>query len=120
MEIASYETENNKKAGQKVENNFQCEICHKYFGSKNILGKHIKGVHLRVKNFHCQICEISFVRNDELKSHVRKKHPKDGEVPEKFYCDQCAKQFTEKKSLNYHIKYRCARITAKNYHCDLW
>ena len=119
MEIESYDPETNKKVGKKVENNFQCEMCHKYFGAKKILSKHIKFVHLRVKNFHCQICEISFVQKHELKSHVRKKHPKDGQVPEKFYCDQCKKEFAEKYILNNHIKYM-HQITEKNYHCDLW
>ena len=117
MEVESYET--NKNEGKKVENNFQCEKCHKYFATKNTLSKHTIVVHLGVKNFHCQICEISFVQKHELKSHVRKIHPKDGEVPEFFYCDQCSKQFAEKCILNYHIKY-VHEITEKNYHCDLW
>ena len=115
MEIESYET--NKNVGKKDEN--KCEICHKYFAAKNNLRKHIRAIHLRVKNYHCQICEISFSQSHKLKSHVQKKHPKDGEVPEKFSCDKCTKQFAEKQNLNKHIKYM-HQITEKNYHCDLW
>ena len=76
-------------------------------------------IHLGGKNFQCQICEISFLRNYELKSHVLKKHPKDGEVPEIFYCDQCTKQYTEKNNLNQHIKNK-HHENEKNFHCDLW
>ena len=115
MEIESYET--NKNVGKKDEN--KCENCHKYFTAKNNLRKHIRAIHLGEKNFHCQICEISFLRNCELKSHVLKKHPKDGEVPEIFYCDQCAKQYTEKNNLNQHIKNKHHQ-NEKNFHCDLW
>ena len=120
--MESNEPKTNKKVEKKVENNFQCEKCPKYFGgtwAKKNLSKHIRVFHLGVKNFHCQICEISFVQNHELKSHVRKKHSKDGKVPEYFYCDQCSKQFAEKYRLNHHIKYM-HEITEKNYHCDLW
>ena len=117
MEIESYET--NKNVRKRVEKNFQCENCHKYFAGKKNLSYHIRAIHLGEKNFHCQICEISFLRNCELKSHVLKKHPKDGEVPEIFYCDQCAKQYTEKNNLNQHIKNK-HQEKEKNFHCDLW
>ena len=119
MEMESFEPETNRKLGKKVESNFQCEKCYKYFSAKRSLSKHIRVFHLGVKNFLCQICEISFGQNHELKSHVMKKHSKDGEAPEKFHCDQCSKQFAEKCILNHHIKYM-HEITEKNYHCGLW
>ena len=117
MKIETCDT--NKNENGKFENIFQCEMCHKHFSGKNNLSKHIRILHLGVKNFHCQICEISFGTSNELKSHVRKKHPKDGEVAEKFYCDQCPKIFAEKYSLKLHIK-SIHEITEKNYCCDLW
>ena len=117
MKIETCDT--NKNENRKFENIFQCEMCHKHFGGKHSLRKHIRILHLGVKNFHCQICEISFGTSNELKSHVRKKHPKDGEVAEKFYCDQCPKIFAEKYSLKLHIK-SIHEITEKNFCCDLW
>ena len=117
MKIETCDT--NKNENRKFENIFQCEMCHKHFGGKHSLRKHIRILHLGVKNFHCQICEISFGTSNELKSHVRKKHPKDGEVPEIFYCDQCTKQYTEKNNLNQHIKNK-HQEKEKNFHCDLW
>ena len=119
MEKESFEHETNKKLGKKVESNSQCEKCYKYFSSKRSLGKHIRVFHLGIKKFLCQICEISFLWNYELKSHVQKKHPKDGEVLEIFYCDQCTKQYTEKNNLNQHIKNK-HHENEKNFHCDLW
>ena len=117
MEIEFGET--SKNAEKKLQKNVQCENCHKYLSSKKSLSIHIRSIHLGDKNFHCQICENSFLYGHELKSHVRKKHPKDGEVQEIFYCDQCTKQFTNKSVLHNHKKY-VHQITDKNYHCALW
>ena len=66
-----------------------------------------------------QFYNKSFSQNHELKSHVQKKHPKDGEIPEIFYCDVCAKPLADKRNLDRHIKY-VHQITENNYHCDLW
>ena len=123
-EDASYEPEetNNKtknKEKKMKKTSYPCENCQKKFSSSSALHKHIRHIHLGEKNYQCEICQKKLSSNQQLKIHVKNKHPKDGEVSEKFDCDQCPKQFSAKPILNRHIYEQHTNPNDKKFHCDL-
>ncbi len=48
----------------------QCDRCQKVFSQKSTLDTHIKLVHLKIRDFKCDICEKYFgSKNDRKKTH---------------------------------------------------
>ena len=73
-----------------------CEICKKIFTGKYRLNEHIRRVHQKSK---CVNCGKSFYKH-YLKLHISTVH----EGARKFECKNCKINFSQKASLNLHIK----------------
>ena len=52
------------------ESELQCDICFKYYSSKNTLRTH-KKIHLEEKSYKCDICLKFFLRKNQLIEHTR-------------------------------------------------
>ena len=76
-----------------------CPNCEISFKTKKTLKAHIKTIHDRKHVYSCVECGENFFRRDYLDAHMR------GHRDEKtFSCDQCAKYFKHKQTLNKHVK----------------
>ncbi|CAH0555594.1 unnamed protein product [Brassicogethes aeneus] len=78
--------------------NFECDVCHKKYTSKDILRKHRK-THGLDKNFFCDSCKKGFDTQVEMDKH-NKLHV--GYRPHS--CKYCANSFADVKGLNAHMK----------------
>ena len=99
----------------KPDKNYKCGRCDEIFEFYTQLLKH------RIKNHktvQCKICEFES-HSSNLKRHMQKKHRVDLSVVKavqeknmKYKCDNCAKCFYDKSTLNRHMKkhtYQCDR-----------
>ena len=53
-----------------------CNICHKTFGMKSDLNRHVKSVHDKIKDFNCDQCDKAFGQNGNLNRHIMIVHSK--------------------------------------------
>ncbi|XP_014236042.1 zinc finger and SCAN domain-containing protein 12-like [Trichogramma pretiosum] len=92
---------------------FKCDICHKSFGLKAYLRRHLKEIHDRSKTFECNICHKLFVRNCSLKSHMNAVHNR----IKTFECDVCHRSFGRKDGLKSHMNF--IHNPTKPFECDI-
>lgn len=67
----------------------------------------------------CRACKTTFIRQSDIIRHIKKFHPKRAEnlismLENKsitFKCDECDKQFFNRKNLNFHRKSHCGNTT---------
>ena len=82
----------------------KCQNCSKKFTNANILRRHNKAVHQKIKDFVCERCTNSlliskFSSKENLKIHNIKVH-EDGLM---LACEFCSKSYPNKSQLNRHI-----------------
>ena len=120
-------SEDSKKTNNKMKHmNFECDMCEAKFVTKDRLNEHIKKAH--EKNVDkCTICGITFDSNDILKKHLDRYHAlipvhqikelsfklskagylelqKRNEAKEKFTCNYCKSEVTNRGELKTHMK----------------
>ncbi|XP_058463173.1 zinc finger protein 714-like [Malaya genurostris] len=104
---------------------FHCEICQKYYHSKEYLALHNLKKHSKIedKPFNCDKCDKSFSKagllNAHMKAHIQikctvchrmlaskslKMHMLRHTGNMKYVCDTCGKEFRSKITLEQHIK----------------
>lgn len=73
-------------------------LCHRYL-TRNLTKRHGQR-----KSYSCYLCEKSYKSNQWLRKHMASKHI--DQVPVRFYCTfpTCSKSFSQKSTLNKHIK----------------
>ena len=69
--------------------------CKLTFSRRDVLVRHVRGVHDKKKPHNCEKCEKTYSLKSHLNEHISTFH----ENIKKFACDICDKKFTEKKSL---------------------
>ncbi|XP_041378220.1 zinc finger protein 629-like [Gigantopelta aegis] len=74
---------------------YQCNICHRRFGYKNILMEH-QNVHYGIKPYACNLCDKRFAARSNLFQH-RLLHRKP------YSCEFCSKRFDRTDQLNRHM-----------------
>lgn len=88
-----------------TKNSFECPECHKVFGERKILKRHLK-IHSPIKPFRCSECDMSFAESSNLSKHL-KKHT--GElrnvIGKPNLCSVCGKGFKWASSLSKHMKH---------------
>ncbi|XP_059152566.1 protein krueppel-like isoform X2 [Physella acuta] len=75
---------------------FECNICHRRFGYKNILMEH-QNIHFGIKPYACTLCDKRFAARSNLFQH-RLLHMKP------FCCYICNKRFDRDEQLQRHLK----------------
>ncbi|RUS89333.1 hypothetical protein EGW08_002853, partial [Elysia chlorotica] len=75
---------------------FECNICHRRFGYKNILLEH-QNIHFGIKPYACTMCDKRFAARSNLFQH-RLLHMKP------YCCYQCNKRFDREEQLQRHLK----------------
>ncbi|XP_005107529.1 DNA-binding protein Ikaros [Aplysia californica] len=75
---------------------FECNICHRRFGYKNILMEH-QNIHFGIKPYACTLCDKRFAARSNLFQH-RLLHMKP------FCCYICNKRFDRDDQLQRHLK----------------
>ncbi|GFO35214.1 Zinc finger protein [Plakobranchus ocellatus] len=75
---------------------FECNICHRRFGYKNILLEH-QNIHFGIKPYACTLCDKRFAARSNLFQH-RLLHMKP------YCCYQCNKRFDREEQLQRHLK----------------
>ncbi|XP_041968593.1 zinc finger protein 91-like isoform X5 [Aricia agestis] len=80
--------------------NYECEVCHKKFGSVAYLNKH-SVIHRTERPFKCEFCDKTFKASKNLRIHM-KIHLDD----RRYACKSCGERFVQSSSLKYHMKKR--------------
>ncbi len=94
-EIATHNQEHHGSLGELT-----CSDCGKVFKSKRSLFGHRKEKHSGITEVHhCPECGKSFGRKSNLKAHRESLH-----YGKKFPCAYCERIFTNRSSMNQHIK----------------
>lgn len=71
---------------------FECLTCHKIFGQKKVLKRHLK-IHNPNKPHVCKTCNMSFVESSNLRKHEKKHTGELRNVQGKpNLCSTCGKQ----------------------------
>ena len=80
---------------------YTCDLCAKSFNRRDVLYKHRRSLHLKIKtlNFECDICENRFKDRDTLQGHMKKVH-----LYSRYKCDICKKKFSKKGNFAKHSK----------------
>ncbi|XP_058832117.1 zinc finger protein 62 homolog [Topomyia yanbarensis] len=123
---------------------FHCEICNRYYHSKDYLELHNKRIHSndKEKPFVCDKCDKRFPKqkllNAHLKAHIQVEcsicnrklanvyslkvhmmmHADSLEQP-KHICDTCGKEFPRKMALDQHIKRHMGINPEKRLQCNI-
>ncbi len=94
-DIADHNRQHHRALGELT-----CTDCGKVFKSKRSLFGHKKEKHSGVTEVHhCPECGKSFGRKSNLKAHRESLH-----YGKKFPCSYCERIFTNRSSMNQHIK----------------
>uniref|UniRef100_A0A915IVW3 C2H2-type domain-containing protein n=1 Tax=Romanomermis culicivorax TaxID=13658 RepID=A0A915IVW3_ROMCU len=88
-------------SNSETKEDFDCPVCHKKFKLPRLLNRHVKTCHSPTKRFICIFCRKGFNDKFDLKRHTR---THTGVKP--FKCDysRCGKAFTQRCSLESHMK----------------
>ena len=84
---------------QKMGKNFYCDICKITFTTKGSATRHIKTTHNHHKYHKCSECNYECVNKNRLTQHME-----EHVMANEFLCDLCGSTFTQKGSLNRHMK----------------
>lgn len=98
----------NRKFISKIDESFECDICHKKFVRKSGIAKHMK-FHAKRKSYDCKRCGKQFFDHFCLKLHSIIHR---FETP--YECEICHEKFAKADRLKNH-----KRIHAANRHCRL-
>ncbi|XP_071453462.1 zinc finger protein 135-like isoform X2 [Hetaerina americana] len=90
---------------------FPCDICHKTFGFKSSLDRHMD-THKTFNPVVCRYCSSTFSRNSSLVRHIQSLH-EDGR---KHVCAACSKSFSQKSQLKQHMS---VHSEEKPFECDV-
>lgn len=88
---------------------FQCTLCHKQFGYKNGLIRHVRLTHVGEKPYQCNICNRRFGYKHILMEHQNLHF---GNRP--YACVQCDKRFAARSNLIQH-----RTVHKRPYNCTL-
>ena len=81
-------------------NQLKCDICQVATNSKLEMQRHVDSHLTNSKLFHCKICpDKVYTHSNNLSRHMTGVHQN-----VKHYCEQCGRCFTQRASLNEHIK----------------
>lgn len=98
-DISVLNNENNNKAMPKEKvRNFECDICHKKYTSKDVLRKH-KKIHGVNRKFPCSKCDKGFDIQGDLEKH---EEVHSGGRP--YACLYCSNTFSREQGLSTHMK----------------
>ena len=91
---------------KSLKQKYKCEICHRMFGLKNKLKKHVNKIHNEggmenVANM-CNICSKIFKLKSNLKRHFVLVH-KGTQGSTDYKCESCGKSFSRVEHLKRHI-----------------
>ena len=76
-----------------------CDECEATYPVRMSLSNHKRLKHGDAKQFNCEHCVYTTTKKENLVQHVRSQHEKVKEI-----CETCGKNFTDKPTLNAHIK----------------
>ena len=90
------------KSEFRVDQNYVCKYCLKYFSRHEACRNHEKTFHEnKLKyNFECSICQQKFRTANGLKSHINNKHSDKKSAP--YKCKTCNKEYVNKTHLRRH------------------
>ena len=78
---------------------YPCDQCDASFPVRKSMLNHKRLKHGDTKQFNCEKCVYTSNKKENLQQHVRSQHEKIKEI-----CETCGKNFTDKPTLNAHIK----------------
>ncbi len=79
---------------------WQCDTCHRRFGSKSHLTTHVRTVHLQERRFPCDKCELTFKHYHQLYEHELQVHHKIRSEA----CRLCGRHFSKRTNLLRHLR----------------
>ncbi|KAL1448842.1 hypothetical protein WDU94_000097 [Cyamophila willieti] len=88
---------------------YVCHFCEKIFLRRKHIIKHLK-IHERRK-FSCKFCHKKFSSMATVHNHRQQKHRI---LAEPIVCEECGQSFTQKTSLNKHMK---IHLNIRDYQC---
>ena len=92
---------------------YQCQLCHKNFGYKNGLVRHIRLTHIGEKPYECSVCHRRFGYKHILSEHM---NLHSGHRP--YECTMCDKKFAARSNLIQHRSvhkrpYQCSKCNKR-------
>ncbi len=93
-----------------TKSSFECEICGKILSRKDLLTRHIKSVHQKIK-YPCPECSYVANRQDYLKRHMNEVHLN----LRSYVCEFCGMKFNQSGTMNRHIT--TVHKKERNYNC---
>ena len=97
-----------QKQKKEKENNYECDLCEKYFTRSDHLESHRRSVHTDHCS-KCDICSKTFKNERAFKNHQIGHLGKN----EQLECDKCGKSFSSKQSLQKHLDNTCPKKDKK-------
>ena len=78
---------------------FECDECSESYSLRKNLLRHKRHKHGNPQVFTCKHCVYKTMKKENLEQHVRSQHEKIKEI-----CETCGKRFSDKPTLNRHLK----------------
>ena len=113
-ELASKRMDEKEKSSsmEKTEKKHECVACNKVFRLKRYLDRHVDLNHKESEPFKCSYCDDKFKHKKNLKMHESIVHLKNvynghrfmQEIPVKYSCKLCMKEFNRLDTLRRHEK----------------